>query len=72
MRNVVEESKMFEKQRGTAAFEKQVNDAVSTLKYIIKRADESLVHVFKLDSEEGGQDIELTILRVFLTCESPV
>ncbi len=38
------------------------------IKYIISRISDNLINVFRLDSEEGGSDIELTILRAFLNC----
>lgn len=50
------------------AFRKKTSEAVERLKYIISKLSDSLINVFRLDSEEGGQDIELTILRAFLNC----
>lgn len=59
---------MFDKLKNTEAFDKEVGDAQAKLKYIMSRSEDNLVNVFKLDSEDCGQDIELTILRVFLNC----
>ena len=51
------------------AYQKKTNEAVERLKYIISKLSDNLINVFRLDSEEGGQDIELTILRAFLNCK---
>lgn len=60
---------MFDKFKNTPQFDEEVNKALEKLKYIASRIDDNLVHVFRLDSEDCGQDIELTILRVFLNCK---
>lgn len=51
------------------AYKKKTSEAVERLKYIISKLSDNLINVFRLDSEEGGQDIELTILRAFLNCK---
>ena len=42
--------------------------AIERLEFIISKVSDNLINVFHLDSEEGGQDIELTILRAFSIC----
>lgn len=59
---------MFDKFKNTPQFDVEVNAALKKLVYIVSRIDDNLVNVFRLDSEDCGQDIELTILRVFLNC----
>lgn len=59
---------MFEKLKGTEAFDKKVEEATIQLEFIASKFSQNLVNVFKLDSEEGSQDIEMTILRAFLNC----
>lgn len=60
---------MFEKFKSNAeAFQREIGEALEKLKYITSRGEDNLVNVFKLDSEDCGQDIELTILKVFLKC----
>jgi hypothetical protein len=60
---------MFEQMRkDPILFDKKVKDAVERLKYIISKLSDNLINIFRLDSEEGGSDIELTILRAFLNC----
>ena len=59
------ESKMFERFKD-AEYEKQASEAIRRLEYILSRMPENLINLFHLDSEEGGSDIELTILRAFL------
>lgn len=59
---------MFDKFKNTPQFDVEVNEALKKLVYIVSRINDNLVNVFRLDSEDCGQDIELTILRVFLNC----
>lgn len=69
LEKLIIESKMFEYfAKDPVAYQKKTNEAVERLKYIISRLSDNLINVFRLDSEEGGQDIELTILRAFLNC----
>lgn len=68
LKNLVIESKMFDKFKNMPEFEVEVGKALVKLKYIVSRIEDNLVNVFRLDSEDCGQDIELTILRVFLNC----
>ena len=49
-------------------YEKDIENFVEKLEFIISKVKDNLINVFRLDSEEGGQDIELTILRAFLNC----
>lgn len=66
---MVIDSKMFDKLKNTPEFDVEVDKALKKLKYIVSRIEDNLVNVFRLDSEDCGQDIELTILRVFLNCK---
>lgn len=69
LENLIIDSKMFEYfAKDPVAYQKKTNEAVERLKYIISKLSDNLINVFRLDSEEGGQDIELTILRAFLNC----
>ena len=63
------ESKMFEQIKDPLMYKKKINEAVERLKYIISKLSDNLINIFRLDSEEGGSDIELTILRAFLNCK---
>jgi hypothetical protein len=65
MEKLIFDSKMFERFKDSE-YEKQANEAVRRLEYILSRRSENLINLFHLDSEEGGSDIELTILRAFL------
>jgi len=56
---------MFERLRGDAK-EKKVVKAIEQLRLIVQKKAENLINVFRLDSEEGSQTIELAILRAFL------
>ena len=60
---------MFEKiKKNSKKWEKETSLAIQRLETIIsKKLD--LIYIFRLDSEEGEQDFELTILRAFLNCE---
>jgi hypothetical protein len=49
-------------------FEQQKAIAIESLKFIVSKFKDNLINVFRLDSEEAGQDIEITILRAFLNC----
>ena len=60
---------MFANRIGTSDYEKVTSEAVKRLEYIISKIEHNLINVFHLDSEEGGSDIELTILRAFLNCK---
>lgn len=60
---------MFDKLKNTSEFDIEVDKALKKLKYIASRIEDNLVNVFRLDSEDCGQDIELTILRAFLNCK---
>jgi len=63
---LLEESNMFDKTKNQ--YKTQKSDAIQKLKNIIEfnNKNEKLINVFRLDSEDSGQDIELTILRAFL------
>lgn len=61
---------MFDNIKDPVAYQKKIQEAVERLKYIISRVSDNLINIFRLDSEEGGSDIELTILRAFLNCIS--
>jgi len=68
---LLDESEMFEaaKAKSQKEYQKQINDAIKRLKNIIEfnnAKNSKLINVFRLDSEESSQDIELTILRAFL------
>lgn len=70
LEKLIAESKMFENfAKDPVLYQKKTNEAVERLKYIISKLSDNLINVFRLDSEEGGQDIELTILRAFLNCK---
>jgi hypothetical protein len=69
LEKLLDESKMFEKLKGSPSYAKETNEAIRRLEYIISKLSDNLINVFRLDSEEGGQDIELTILRAFLNCK---
>jgi hypothetical protein len=47
-------------------FEQQKAIAIESLKFIVSKFKNNLINVFRLDSEEAGKDIEITILRAFL------
>lgn len=64
--NLIEESKMFEKLRGKEVFGEKIGKAVNQLQKIIQKKNDNLVNVFKLDSDESCQTIELAILRAHL------
>ena len=66
--SLIEDSKMFEKLKNTPSYDIEVDKAEKKLEYIVSKLSENLINVFKLDSEEGSQDIELAILRAFLNC----
>ena len=59
---------MFANRVGLPDYEKVTSEAIKRLEYIISKIAHNLINVFHLDSEEGGSDIELTILRAFLNC----
>jgi hypothetical protein len=60
---------MFEKlKKNSKKYSEETSLAIKRLETIIsKKLD--LIYIFRLDSEEGEQDFELTILRAFLNCE---
>jgi hypothetical protein len=60
---------MFDFIKDPNAYKLKIKEATERLKYIISKLSDNLINVFRLDSEEGGQDIELTILRAFLNCK---
>ena len=67
---MVEQSKMFEKlKKNSKKYLEEVNLAVKRLETIVSKKCENLISIFRLDSEEGEQDFELTILRAFLNCK---
>ena len=70
LEKLIIDCKMFESIKDPLAYKKKVSEARDKLKYIVSRLSENLINVFRLDSEEGGSDIELTILRAFLNCTS--
>ena len=63
---------MFEnvRKKYPVQYQNDIKNAVKKLQNIIqfnnRNESEKLINVFRLDSEESGQDIELTILREFL------
>lgn len=57
---------MFEKLRGKEEFGEKIGKAVNQLQKIIQKKNDNLVNVFKLDSDESCQTIELAILRAHL------
>jgi hypothetical protein len=59
---------MFEKLKGSPSYAKETNEAIRRLEYIISKLSENLINVFRMDSEEGAQDIEPNILKAFLNC----
>jgi ankyrin repeat protein len=64
---LIEESKIFEKLRPRPEeFQEKVGTAVNDLIKIIKKKKDNMVNVFKLDSDESCQTIELAILRAHL------
>jgi hypothetical protein len=69
---LLEESEMFEnvRKKDPVQYQNDIKNAVKKLQNIIqfnnRNESEKLINVFRLDSEESGQDIELTILRAFL------
>jgi hypothetical protein len=61
---------MFEKlKKNSKKYLEEVNLAVKRLETIVSKKCENLINIFRLDSEEGEQDFELTILRAFLNCK---
>ena len=42
--------------------------AFSHLKVIVNKIKYNLINVFRIDAEEAGQDIEISILTAFLKC----
>lgn len=68
MEKLLIESKMFANRVGFPDYVKVTTEAIKRLEYIISKISHNLINVFHLDSEEGGSDIELTILRAFLNC----
>lgn len=60
---------MFDIFKGKPEYKIKIKEAIERLKYIISKLSDNLINIFRLDSEEGGSDIELTILRAFLNCE---
>jgi len=67
---LIEDSKMFEKLiTDPTKYKREVNTALGQLEFIVSRVPDNLINIFRLDSEEGSQDIELHILRAFLNCK---
>jgi hypothetical protein len=67
---LIEESKMFEKLKSNPTkYHTEVSTALNQLEFIVSRMPDNLINIFRLDSEEGSQDIELHILRAFLNCK---
>ena len=69
LEKLIIDSKMFEFIKEPVAYQNKIKEATSTLKYIRSKIPDSLINVFRMDSEEGSSDIELTILRAFLNCK---
>ena len=65
MIKLIDESNLLEKINVHKKAETQQR-IVEWLKVIINHRAENLINIFKLDSEEGFQNIELAILRAFL------
>jgi hypothetical protein len=59
---------MFEKWRGTNRYAIEINKAAKQLEYIISKS-KNYINIFRMDSEESGQDIEPNILKAFLNCK---
>jgi hypothetical protein len=68
LEKLVDDSKMFEKWKGTNKYAEEINKAAKKLEYIISKS-KNFVNIFKMDSEESGQDIEPNILKAFLNCK---
>lgn len=68
MEKLIIDSKMFEFIKDPVAYQAKIKEATSRLKYIRSKIPDNLINVFRMDSEEGSSDIELTILRAFLNC----
>jgi hypothetical protein len=60
---------MFEFIKDPVAYQAKIKEATARLKYIRSKIPDNLINVFRMDSEEGSSDIELTILRAFLNCK---
>ena len=56
---------MFSKLSGEQKV-KKISKAVKQLSFILSKSEDDLINVFRLDSEEGSQNIELAILRAHL------
>jgi hypothetical protein len=69
LEKLIIESKVYESfAKDQIIYSKKITEALEKIKYIVSRISDNLINVFRLDSEEGGSDIELTILRAFLNC----
>jgi hypothetical protein len=64
LRKLIEDSNLVNSKKPD--FEQQKAIAIESLKFIVSKFKDNLINVFRLDSEEAGQDIEITILRAFL------
>lgn len=64
LRKLIEDSNLLNSKKSD--FEQQKATAIESLKFIVNKFKDNLINVFRLDSEEAGQDIEITILRAFL------
>ncbi len=64
LRKLIEDSNLLNSKKPD--FEQQKATAIESLKFIVSKFKDNLINVFRLDSEEAGQDIEITILRAFL------
>ena len=51
-------------------YNNRLKEALEQLKYIVEASNSKLINVFRLDSSDGTQDIELTILRALLNCKN--
>lgn len=69
LRTLIENSQIFEESKENPNYETEIKDATNQLQFIVDSLPKNLINVFRLDSEEGSQDIELTILTAFLNCK---
>ena len=73
IKNLIIQSKLLqnpktERKSDIEKYNKRLIAALEHLKYIVEPSNTTLINVFRFDSSEGTQDIELTILRALLNC----
>ncbi len=74
IKNLIIQSKTFKKPKSDQKsdiekYNKRFMEALEHLKYIIEPSNATLINVFRLDSSDGTQDIELSVLRALLNCK---